>query len=183
MNELDNYIGAIIKPDSIKEWVDRAIYEDILKDWFKVKIEKIMQIQTRQVPYIYPDKVNIDRYPFSHYSVTHWPSIILLLEKKDSYNSFSKLKWSSFNKWGIREKYRKKTKEELEKEWMSWPELEYELCKNKIHGSDDIKETILMLSWLLNTKEINEIWGFSNLLYMEVLKQLTKNKQHEYELL
>jgi len=174
MSDLDKYIWIIIKPDSIKEKVSDSIYYDILKEWFKVKIAKIMQIKTKQVPYIYPDKINTDRYPFSHYSVTNWPAILLLLEKENSYKDFPKIKWDSHWKWWIREKYRKNTKKELEEKWLVWPELEYELCKNKIHSSDNIEETILLLAWLLNNDEINKIKGFSYLLYNEIYKILTK---------
>lgn len=176
MGNLNNFIGIIIKPDSLKLGLENSIKEDILKDQFRIRFEKIMQITSEQVPYVYRDKINTNRYPYSHYSVTHWKSIVLLLEWENCYNRFSKLKWSAHCNWWIREKYRKYNKEMLIEMWLSWPALEYQLCQNIIHGCELPEETILMLSWLLNRKEINEISSFSYLLYTNILKKLTNIK-------
>jgi hypothetical protein len=76
------------------------------------------------------------------------------LEKENAYEDFMRIKSNCIGELWIREKYRKKTKEDLEKEGIHGPALEYRLCQNRIHSCDCPNGTALILRWLLNKKEI-----------------------------
>jgi nucleoside diphosphate kinase len=88
----NNFIGVIIKPDAFCDSIQGQITTDILKNNFKIRFAKTMQIDSRQVMYVYPDKIHTDRFPYSHYSITHGISRLLLLEKENAYEDFMRIK-------------------------------------------------------------------------------------------
>lgn len=166
------FIAAIIKPDALNEWIDINILRDLEESWFKVRFRKIMQLGKRHLPYVYADKINTDREPFALYSISHGLSMLLILEAKNAYQKMLPVKWNSHSQGGIREKYRLYKKEQLEEKWFTGKQLEYELCKNKIHTSDSVGESCFLLSGLLTHEELLLMEQLDIKTYREIKKNL-----------
>lgn len=161
---------AIIKPDAISDGLAESIKHDLEYWWLQIVLSKRLQITDQQVPYVYNNKVNSPRFPYFHYSITHWPAELLLLRWLNAHFVLKKLRWWSDLQGGIREKYQHSTVSDLLKRGITWPAADYVLCRNRLHASDTPQETEYALSWLLTQEEIGNLENICTLLRDRVMR-------------
>ena len=147
---------AIIKPDAVREILDRQIIEDIestglqVIGWMSVNIPKTI------VPRIYPDKVGDPLFSSTTWAITSGPSILLLVEGVSSHKKLSTLK-GKMNTGGIRHKYCVYSREQLEEMGYEGKRLYDKLFENRIHVPDDQNESDILLSLLLTPQQVERL--------------------------
>ena len=170
---MKEYAAAIIKPDSIRDTLDGYIIRDFWLVNLQVRFRKIMNLHERHIQYIYPDKIGTERYKYALHSISHGPSMLIILEwENDIYSEMLREKWD-WNKPWIRLRYKMNFEEDLRKEWLTEEEIHYKLCENRIHTCDDVQQTVTMLSWLLTSHEVNSLQNISISLYQMLKRSLS----------
>ena len=164
---MNNIWTVIFKPDTLKYWFDEIFIKELEKMRIKTKFRKIMKLNSNHMEFIYPDKIWTRKEKFALYSISHWQSMILILEWNDIYENIKNFKWN-WNKWWIRQKYLYPWRDFLEKQWFFEEELEMKLSENRLHSTDNYYETIKLLSWILNFKELEILKDINILLYNDV---------------
>lgn len=159
----------------MRDSLDTYILRDLEFAWFHVRLRKIMNLGIPHVPIIYPDKINTDRYPYALHSISHWPSMMILLQRNNIFENLLKVKWD-WNKPGIRLTYKMHFETDLRALWLSDHAVHLKLCENRLHTCDDLIQTIRTLSGLLTYFEIEEIRKISDILYQLVKTQLAIQK-------
>lgn len=164
---MNEFAGAIIKPDALNDSLDTYILRDLENVGLKVRFRKILRLNESQMIYMYPDKIWTDRYPYALHSVTHGPAMIILLEGDDIYRKLLQEKWD-WNKPWIRLRYKKYFEDELSQKGLSENEIHLRLCENRIHSCDDLMQTVQLMSWLLTYDELSWIQSISHDLYERI---------------
>ncbi len=145
--------AAIIKPDAVREILDRQIIDDIESSGLHVIGWMSVNIPESMAPQIYPDKVNDPLFSSTTWAITSGPSILLLVEGNDTHKRLSTLK-GKMNTHGIRHKYNVYSREKLEAMGYEGKKLYDKLFENRIHTPDDQNETDKLLSLLLTPQQV-----------------------------
>jgi len=144
---------AIIKPDAVREILDRQIEEDIESIGLQVVGWMFVNIPESLVPQIYPDKVGDPLFSSTTWAITSGPSILLLVEGDDSHQKLAVLK-GKMNTCGIRHKYCVYPRKKLEEMEYEGKRLYDKLFENRIHTPDNQDESDKLLSLLLTPQQV-----------------------------
>lgn len=145
--------AAIIKPDAVREILDRQIEKDIESAGLHIIGWMSVNIPESKVPQIYPDKVGDPLFSSTTWAITSGPSILLLVEGEDSHKKLSALK-GKMNTHGIRHKYNVYSREKLEEMGYEGKRLYDKLFENRIHTPDNQDESDKLLSLLLTPQQV-----------------------------
>jgi len=152
------YAVLLIKPDAVRDVLEKMIIEDILKGQeIKPIFLKYLKLEEEIIPIIYPDWKDKPEFPSMVHNLISGISLFVILQGNSNiFTSLTKIK-GKMNQGGLRLKYRTYSIEEWNLSGYSGEKLQHKIAENRLHTTDNLEETVRMCSLLMNCHEVERL--------------------------